>query len=339
MTDAADDRSPLDDRKAAILCAVVQEYIETAQPVGSSAAARGAALEVSSATVRNDMASLEAAGYLLQPHTSAGRVPSDKGYRFFVDTIERARLQPGERRQVSEFFMGMRGEIEDLVRSTAGLLSGITDYAAVVVDAGDDRAEVRSFQLVWLGDRQALAVEVLSTGAVHKQTLEWDRDASADEVERASAALRAAHERRPYGQPGVVTPTGETTIDALVDQAARGLVATDEPERVYIDGTSKVVDSFDAIETVSTVLSILEQQLVVVSLLSDVVDRGLDVAIGNETGLEPLADASIVVAPYEVDGSPAGSIAVLGPTRMNYPQAMAAVAVVSRQLSQRLTEG
>ena len=128
-------------------------------------------------------------------------------------------------------------------------------------------------------------------------------------------------------------------LGALIDHASAAVGGSAEPDRVYIDGTSKVAESFEAIETVSTVLSILEQQLVVVSLLSDVIDRGLGVAIGNETGLEPLADCSIVVAPYEVDGAPAGSIAVLGPTRMNYPQAMAAVAVVSRKLSQRLTDG
>ncbi len=334
----------LDDRKAAILRAVVQEYVETAMPVGSTAAARSASLNVSPATVRNDMATLEAEGYLLQPHTSAGRVPSEKGYRYFVDQIDRARLQPSDRLQVQEFFTNVRGEIEDLVRSTAGLLSGLTDYAAVVVDRVDDVADVRSFQLVHLGDRQALAVSVLSNGAVHKQTIEWERDVDADEVAAASAALAAVHEGRTYGAPGPIDRSSRSGVDdaaveALVVRAAAELVRAVEPDRVYIDGTSKVAESFEAIETVSTVLSILEQQLVVVSLLSDVVERGLGVAIGNETGLEPLADCSIVVAPYEVDGAAAGSIAVLGPTRMNYPQAMAAVAVVSRQLSQRLTDG
>jgi heat-inducible transcriptional repressor len=113
----------------------------------------------------------------------------------------------------------------------------------------------------------------------------------------------------------------------------------DDPEHVFVGGTARMAQAFDAIETVREVLAILEQQFVVVSLLRDVIDRGLHVAIGTETGMAPLAECALVVAPYDIEGERAGTIGVLGPTRMNYPQALAAVAVVSNRLSDRLTEG
>jgi heat-inducible transcriptional repressor len=138
-----------------------------------------------------------------------------------------------------------------------------------------------------------------------------------------------------------IPATGDERIDGMVD---RVMWAISEPVRseadhVFVGGTAQVARAFDAIETVRAVLGILEQQYVVVTLLRDVLDRGLHVAIGSETGVEPLAQCALVVAPYEIDGERLGTIGVLGPTRMNYPQALAAVAVVSDRLSDRLAEG
>ncbi len=330
----------LDERKAAILRAVVQEYIETAQPVGSGAVAKATSLSVSSATVRNDMANLESEGFLHQPHTSAGRVPTDLGYRYFVDSVGATALGRPDNRQVVQFFTDMRGEIEDLMRETAGLLSRLTDYAAVVVDHSSDAASVRSFQLVSLTPDVALAVVVLSNGVVDKHTIELPRAFAEAELDRVGAAVNDSLLSQPLNEPVDLSSTGDRSLDevaALVLTKTSGV--TVDADRVYVDGTSRVISSFDAVESVSEVLTILEQQLVVVSLMTDVLDRGLSVAIGSETGLEPLEACSVVVSPYEIDGEQAGSIAVLGPTRMNYPQAMAAVAVVSRQLGQRLSDG
>src|SRR5439155_26846374 len=146
----------LDDRKAAILRVVVEEYIETAQPVGSSHVAAVPDLSVSSATVRNEMAVLERDGYLVQPHTSAGRIPTDKGYRFFVDSIvEPGPLGPAQRQQIKEFFAKAHGELEQMLQDTSRLLSGLTDYAAVVVAPSHEVATIRSAQLVGLAPRVA----------------------------------------------------------------------------------------------------------------------------------------------------------------------------------------
>src|SRR3954462_2866996 len=165
----------LDDRKAAILRVVVEEYIETAQPVGSSHVAAVPDLSVSSATVRNEMAVLEREGYLVQPHSSAGRITTDKSYRFFGDWIaETGPLGPSQRQQIKEFFAKAHGELEQMLHDTSRLLSGLTDYAAVVVAPSHEVATIRSAQLVGLGPKVVLLVFVLSNGAVDKRTIELD---------------------------------------------------------------------------------------------------------------------------------------------------------------------
>jgi len=329
----------LDDRKAAILKAVIEEYTDTAQPVGSTSVADAAGVDVSSATVRNDMATLEKEGFLRQPHTSAGRVPTQKGYRQFVDAIDPLNLA-GDRRQVASFFSQMRGEIEVVMAETAALLTGLTDHAAVVVDETDESSEVRSLQLVQPADQTIMSVSVLANGNVAKRTIDFETAFTADAIDKATKSLREAFENRVVASALPLPQCGDASSDALADQFYQAIMNDGRDlEKVYVDGASKMVGNFDAIESISEVLTILEQQLVVVSLLSDVLERGLSVAIGTETGVGSLAECSLVVSPYEVDGGHAGSIAVLGPTRMNYPQAMSAVAAVSHQLGSRLSEG
>ncbi len=334
----------LDDRKAAILRAVVQEYIETAQPVGSGRIADADGVDVSSATVRNEMATLETEGYLVQPHTSAGRVPTEKGYRYFVDSIGSPGALRGEHaRQVSEFFRRAHGEIEQMLESTSRLLSGITDWTGVVVPPPHTASPMRSLHLVSLAPRQVLAVLVFADGSVEKHTVELDHDGAEERVNAASAHLAQHLDGVVRADiPTSVAPTGDDDTDRIsttVLTELRRTIQPDTPSDVFVGGASRIASAFDAVETVQSVLHVLEQQLVVVTLLRDVVDRGLQVAIGSETGMETLANAALVVAPYTVDGERAGSIGVLGPARMDYREAMAAVAAVSTRLETRLTEG
>jgi heat-inducible transcriptional repressor len=333
----------LDERKASILRAVVEEYIETAQPVGSGHVANAPGVAVSSATVRNDMAVLEQEGYLHQPHTSAGRVPTDKGYRFFVDALTQPSLDQSSAQQVRSFFNRAHGEIESMLQDTTRLLSTLTNTAAVVVGPPhQDAATVRSVQLVGLAPNLALFVAVLSNGSVEKRSVDLPVEATEDQLARASAVLAqrlVGHKAADAAAVG--QPSGSPEVDAVLVGVAAALVAPSQPDDtpVFVGGAARIAGGFEAIETVRPVLAILEQQLVVVSLLRDVLDRGQQVAIGTETGMEPLAECSLVVAPYVVDGEPAGTIGVLGPTRMDYPQALAAVAVVSKRLGRRLSEG
>jgi heat-inducible transcriptional repressor len=332
----------LDERKTAILRAVVEEYIETAQPVGSGSVAPQ--VQASSATVRNDMALLEQEGYLHQPHTSAGRVPTEKGYRLFVDTMVAPGQLPGEQsQQVRSFFARTHGELEGLLHDTSRLLSDLTQYAAVVTGPTIETATVRSVQLVGLAPRHALAVVVLSNGSVAKHGVDFAVDTTDAELVGATAHLASHLVGLSAGAlPDHLPPTGAESVDAAVAAALAALAHAGGPGDegpVFVGGTARMASAFDAVDTVREVLSILEQQFVVVTVLRDVIDRGLQVAIGSETGLIPLAECALVVSPYQVEGEHAGTIGVLGPSRMNYAQALAAVAVVSKRLGKHLTEG
>ncbi len=209
----------LDHRKAAILNAVVSEYIETAQPVGSAHITGTPGVEVSSATVRSEMAALERDGYLAQPHTSAGRIPTDKGYRFFVDHLGRpGALGPHERHEVRRFFAHVHGEVEDLLGRTSGLLASLTDYAAVVVGPKHESATIRSVQLVGLSPRLALLVVVLSDGAVEKRAVDLPADTSDDLLARAAGHMASSAREGPWPtrgrSPSFATKSSVPSCDA-----------------------------------------------------------------------------------------------------------------------------
>jgi heat-inducible transcriptional repressor len=331
----------LEERKAAILKAVVEEYIQTAQPVGSGHIASAPGVGVSPATVRNELVQLENQGYLHQPHTSAGRVPTDKGYRFFVDSLELPTLGALHSEQIQSFFDASHGELERLLQETTQLLSNLTDCAAVVVGPGTQAATVRSIQLVRVAHRSAIVVAVLSNGSVEKGTIDLPDEFTDDQVNDASVALTAWRLGRTLDDPAAPAPGVHPAAQALATAALAALADPDahEADNVFVGGQSRVVSAFDAVEKVREVLTVLERQLVVVSLIRDVLARGQTVSIGAETGVDTLNDCSLVVAPYMVDGKEVGTIGVLGPTRLNYPQALSAVAVVSKRLGDRLSEG
>jgi heat-inducible transcriptional repressor len=333
----------LNARRAAILQAVVSEYIGTAEPVGSSHVANAPGVQVSSATVRSEMVALEREGYLVQPHTSAGRIPTDKGYRFFVDHLTSPGvLGPVQRRQVTQFFDQVYGEMETMLERATGLLSELTSYAAVVVGPSHETATIRAVQLVGLSPHNLLLVVVLSDGAVEKRTIEVDDEVSEDTLARAGTQLSAHLIGQTLSAPWSVPPSGSKQVDRLVASARAAFGAMEgsmEVDQVFVGGPARLAESFDAVETVRSVLGILEQQLVVVTLLRDVLGRGLSVAIGTEHGFEPLSSCAVVVAPVSIAGRDLGAVGLLGPTRMDYSRAMAAAHVVGERLGERLSGG
>jgi len=330
----------LDDRKTAILRAVVQEYIATAQPVGSSHIANSAGVNVSSATVRNEMAALESEGYLVQPHTSAGRVPTDRGYRFFVDHLSTpGRVDAATTREVGEFFEAAHGRLEEMLHHTSDLLTRLTHNAAVVLGPKAEAASIRSVQLVRLSASTATAVFVFGNGGVESELIEIDPETSDAALAAAGAHLAASLTGGTLGDIESIPSTGSSSADAVCRVVGEAILAATTDDQVYVGGASTVAESFEAVEVVRRVLHTLEQQFVVVSLVRDIVDRGMSVAIGVEHGVEPLSACSVVVAPVVVDGEHLGSVGVLGPTRMNYPQALATVDFVSDRLGRRLGEG
>jgi heat-inducible transcriptional repressor len=334
----------LDDRKTTILKKVVAEHIETGQPVGSSHVVRDGAIDVSPATVRADMATLEREGYLTHPHTSAGRVPTDLGYRFFVDHLDETSAlgRDGERR-VDQFFAAAHGELERMLRDTSQLLASLTDYAAVVVAPTHETLTVCSVLVTRLAEQAGLLLVVLSNGAIDKYGIELAPSVTDAVVESANAALREQLIGTTVGQTPLRLPPDAPELAALLGVCGQAMagstVARPEPNDVYVGGTARMAEQFEAVNTVREVLSILEQSLVVVSLLSDALTREHSVAIGGETGVASLAECSLVVAPYTVGNEVVGAIGVLGPTRMNYAHALAAVAVVSQRLGRQLSAG
>jgi heat-inducible transcriptional repressor len=334
----------MDERKAAILKALIEEYVETGQPVGSNTVARGAGIGVSSATVRNEMAILEREGYVTHPHTSAGRIPTDKGYRHFVDHLARQKeLQPPSRQAVASFFATAHHALEDMLHETSLLLSRITTHAAVVIGPQPDAARIRSVQLVRLHETLLLVVVVLSNGHVERQFIELAAEIDESRIGAATAVLDTQLRDASFADLPVPRLTGDAVTDQMVTQARDALAersAGRATEPVYVGGVSRIaadLDAFTAGETVGRLLEVLEHQYLVVSLVRDLIDQGVTVRIGAENQMEDLRECSVVLARFDVEGRAAGTVGVLGPTRMNYPQAMAAVAAVSRRLGEHLS--
>jgi heat-inducible transcriptional repressor len=326
------------------LKAVVEAYVETAQPVGSQTIAQAHALAVSSATVRNDMTILEREGYLTQPHTSAGRVPTDRAYRYFVDHFTREQSLPaGQRRAVSDFFASAHRALEDLLTETSQLLSRVSRHAALVMGPEPDTARIRSVQFVGLQPGVALLVVVLSNGAVHKETVAVPDGVDDERVHHAGAALDAQLRGQAWARLPDAPHTGDAAVDDLVRVGRDALAhaASDGlTEPLYVGGVSRLAaeqEAFETSERAARLFEVLEHQVLVVSLVRELLDRGLTVSIGAENGLDDLRDCAIVLAPYQVGDRPAGIVGVLGPTRMNYRHALAAVSAVSDQLGRHLS--
>ena len=333
----------LDERKAGILGAVVEAYIETAQPVGSSLVARSESVDVSSSTIRNEMAFLENEGYLDQPHTSAGRIPTEKAYRFFVDNLlGPVKLDRIESQQIKSFFDRSHIEIEQMLQETSNFLAALTGSAGVVLSPDSDYQTVRSVHLVDLSPDQLLLVMVTSNGVVEKHSLDIAKDISLSEtvLDETNQHLLKHLKGFRLGSLPEVPKSGNPNVDYLIEEIQKTIGSLfHSKETVYVGGTSVLAGSLPEPAGIRKVLDLLERQMIVVNLIRGVIDRGMNVVIGTETGVDHLADCSLVVAPYEIDGETAGSIGILGPTRMDYTQALATVGIVGRSLGDHLTEG
>jgi heat-inducible transcriptional repressor len=343
--------SGVDDRRIAILRRVIEHYVATGQPVGSNHIASMPGVNVSAATIRNDMAALEAEGYLAQPHTSAGRVPTDKGYRVYVDHLtttdvaKAGRLDTVSHQRLGDFFDSAHFRLEETLHRTSLLLAQLTNYTAVVTGPSVSEAVVRSAHVVALNDRLGTVVAVLSNGDIESEQIEFATPPSEMQIALANARLNESLVGKTLGDGSLRNDAPrqgdgiDADVEALVGRAVAAVTEGKRRDSVFVGGTASLTTAFDAVEVVRSVLETLEQQYVVVSLVRDMLSRGVSVAIGAETGVEPLSVCSVVLAPVVRDGETIGSVGVLGPTRMNYPAALATVEVVSDRLGRRLTEG
>lgn len=329
-----------DERKQAVLRAIVEDYVATHEPVGSKALASHHALGVSSATIRNDMAALEEEGLIAQPHTSAGRIPTDKGYRYFVDSLAAAALQDSHRRAIHTF-LSDAVDLNDVVERSVRLLSQLTRQVAVVQYPAVRVSTVRRVEVVRMGLERALVVVVSADARVEQATVDLPAALPAEEFERVGrevneiAAGLAPTELTAAFAPWLASHAHASWCEAIADavvNASRGGTV----ERVVFAGTGNLTRAGTDLESeaIASVLDALEEQVVLLRLLHEMsVDGEVAVRIGAETQHEALARTSIVAAGYGGEGQ-VSLLGALGPTRMDYPGTMAAVRAVARYLSQ-----
>jgi heat-inducible transcriptional repressor len=333
----------LDDRKLAVLRAIVQDYVSTMEPVGSKSLVDRHHLDVSPATIRNDMAVLEEQGYIAQPHTSAGRIPTDKGYRLFVDRLSGVKPLSGAERRAIETFLAGAYDLDDVVTRTVRLLAQLTRQVAVVQYPSLTRSSIRHVELVPLAAKRLLLVLITDTGRVQQRMVELPAPIEEDAATQLRAVLNACLDGRMLTEvasvvadlPERVPPSERPNAAAVFSVILESLVERTE-ERVVVGGASNLTPA-DFSQGLHEVLESLEEQVVLMRLLGESVDQAsVTVRIGAENPVEGLRSTSLVVAGYGSGDQAVARLGVLGPTRMDYPTAMGAVRAVARYVGQIL---
>ncbi|MGZ4445185.1 MAG: heat-inducible transcriptional repressor HrcA [Nocardioides sp.] len=335
-----------EERRLAVLRAIVEDYVSTEEPVGSKALVERHGLGVSPATVRNDMAALEEEGFITQPHTSAGRVPTDKGYRLFVDRLSTVKpMSAAERKAISTFLDGAV-DLDDVVQRSVRMLSQLTRQVAVVQYPTLSRSTVRHVELVALAPNRLLTVLILSTGRVEQRLVELtgpisddaladlrslvNRAATGEVIANAVTALRAA-----------VPEVDGADTQAVVDALTEAMSDHRSDERIAVGGAANLArygDSFDS--AVRPLLEALEEHVVLLKLLGEATTGGaVTVRIGHEGPYQELSSTSVVATGYGPRDEALATLGIVGPTRMDYPGTMAAVRAVARYVSRILDEG
>lgn len=338
----------LDKRKAYILATVVYEYIATAEPVASQALTQKYNLGVSSATVRNELAELEAAGYLVQPHTSAGRIPSDAGYRTYVDQLmEPERLEAHDRRRIREELRDASREMDEIIDSTTRLLGRLSKNLAFVTKPGNDATAFRHVQLIWLSPRTGVAIVVTSIGVSAQSLFELAADVTPDDLTKFSNALNARFGNRmlrEITERDVAAAAAELNVgDDLKSAVLAALrnAASSEQSALSASGAQNLLDQpeFHDLRKLRSILRIVEEQKTLYDLVADSLNLEAPVAkIGHELGVDEMNDFSIVTVPYRFGSRAVGMLSILGPRRMPYARLMALASGTAETLSERLSD-
>lgn len=338
---------PIDQRKQVILKAVITDYVRTAEPVGSHTLVTRYTLGVKSATIRNEMAELSELGYLRQPHTSAGRIPSDLGYRFYVDRLmEAAMLSSAEAANARDKLTPRRTEIDVILEQTCRILSDLAHYASVATHPTVSGASISYISVAHLGHERMLAVVVLDNGQVMHELLELGRNAEKIDPIIATNFLTRYLAGKTLESVSKLDKLPEDTaelrelLDAVLGFLKREYESVDETD-IHTEGTSYIVQQpeFKDASRLEAVLSVLEQHSALYKLFSSVyLGPEVTVIIGSENPLSEMQDCSFVGARYRIGGRVAGTIGVLGPTRMDYRRAVSAVEFMARNLGELLTQ-
>ncbi len=332
------------DRRLDVLRAIVEDYVATQEPVGSKALVERHRLGVSPATVRNDMAALEDEGYIMQPHTSAGRIPTDRGYRLFVDSLDRVKpLSAAERRAIEGFLTGVV-DLDEVIQRTVRLLAQVTRQVAVVRYPLLSTSTVRQIELVPLSQTRLVLLVVSSSGRVDQSIIEVVQPLTDDDVADLRTRLNnVASGRLMADVPGLLADLTEAgdeatreSVAAIVAGLSDVLLAQRE-DRLVIGGAANLAAKGSDVY-VASVLEALEEQVVLLHLFDQVEDPStVTVRIGAENEERKLQTTSTVSSVYGV-GQTSAQLGVVGPTRMDYPATMSTVAAVARYLSRFLSE-
>jgi len=337
-----------DERRLDVLRAIVEDYVATQEPVGSKALVERHQLGVSPATIRNDMAVLEDEGYIAQPHTSAGRVPTDKGYRMFVDRLATVKaLSAAERRAIETFLTGAV-DVDDVVQRSVRVLAQLTNQVAIVQYPSLTRSTVRHVEVVALEHARVLVVVITSSGRVEQRIVELVETPPDDLVQRLRTHLTTATvgQRLPEASLRLAdlletfAPEDRPLVTSIVTTLTHVFSNEQSDERIAVGGTANLARFGSDFDTaIRPVLEALEEQVVLLKLLGEATSAGPHVSFGADTGAENLAGTAVVASPYGAEGQALATLGTLGPTRMDYPGTMASVSAVARYVGRLLTDG
>jgi heat-inducible transcriptional repressor len=334
------------DRSLEVLRAIVRDYIETSQPVGSKSLVERHAFGVSSATIRNEMALLEDEQLIVAPHTSSGRVPTDKGYRLFVDRLGEVKPLSIPERSAIETFMQGSSDLDEVLGRTVRLLSQLTNQVAMVQYPSLERGSVKSVELLKVGEKQALLILVTDISRIQQHLIHFDVDLDDDFVANLRAQMIGALQGVALSQVATriedftakFADTRHAAVSLVLDNLLEQVDANRQ-DKIILAGTANLARREDDFKgSISPMLEAIEEQVVLLKLIQEVQaeKHGVSLSIGVENEIEQFSSSSVVIAGYEKEGAEVAKLGVLGPTRMDYANNIAAVRAVSRYLTQAL---
>ena len=332
----------LNDRKKQILQAIIEEYIQTAEPVSSNAIVQKYNLDYSSATVRNEMADLEKEGFLDKPHTSAGRIPSAKGYRFYVDELlKEDNISLEEVVYIQSKLQTKVNQMEDLTRITTNTLSEITHYPTVSIGPNKHNQIIEDIKFVLLGTRTMMAIILTDSGIIKETIIKFDEDVTEEQVSTLTQMFN--HKLKGMPLDSIDTSIEEyivsqmsssiNVIQPILNEMKR---AIDEQGKLYYEGTNRAFElpEFKSVDLAKNFINVLDAEDLVKDTLNSGIADDINVYIGDENSNEELKDFSIITFNHKVHGKSVGTIGIIGPKRMDYSKVISVLKYINRRMNQ-----
>ena len=334
----------LDDRKTKILYAIIKTYLETGEPVGSRTISKYADLNLSSATIRNEMSDLEEMGYIVQPHTSAGRIPSDKGYRFYVDQM--MEYKEREVTEMKELMIQKQDKMEQILKQVVKVLANNTNYATMITAPQYHRTKLKFIQLSVISESQMLAVVVTEGNVVKNKMLHMEHRLDNETVRKLNILLNTSLNGLTMEQInlGTIAKLKEQAgihsevVNSVLDAVAEAIRMDDEDLEIYTSGATNIFKypELSDNERARELISAFEEKKQLVNLVAETMNSeentGIQVYIGNESPMQNMKDCSVVTAAYELGDGMKGTIGIIGPKRMDYDRVVSALKTLTTQL-------